>query len=82
MMCEWVIDKKFGVIAHLNKGGSMEDKLKEVYDCLKIMDMMLYNYTCDPPRGVVPFKSTQEMAKYFRAMLHTALPKEYCYKEE
>lgn len=60
----------------------MEDKLKEVYDCLKIMDMMFYNYTCDPPRGVVPFKSTQEMAKYFRAMLHTALPKEYYYKEE
>ena len=60
----------------------MENKLKEVYDCLKIMDMMFYKYTCDPPRGVVPFKSTQEMAKYFRAMLHTALPKEYYYKEE
>lgn len=61
----------------------MEDKLKEVYDCLRIMDMMLYNYTYDPPHGVVPFKSTQEMAKYFRVMLHIILPKEYKhYKEE
>jgi hypothetical protein len=60
----------------------MEDKLQAIYGSLSIMDMMLYNYTCDPPRNVVPFKSTQEMAEYFRVMLHTVLPKEYYYKEK
>jgi len=57
----------------------MEDKLKGIYGCLKIMDMMLCNYTYDPSHGVIPFKSTQEMAKYFRAMLHAILPEEYRY---
>jgi hypothetical protein len=57
----------------------MDDKLREVYNCLKTMDMMLYNYSCDPPHGVIPFKSTQEMAKYFRLMLSIILPKEYQY---
>lgn len=60
----------------------MENKVNEVYNCLEIMDMMLYNYTCDPPHNVVPFKSTQEMAAYFRIMLHTILPEEYRYHKE
>lgn len=60
----------------------MEDKINEIYNCLKIMDMMLYNYTYDPPRGVVPFKSTQEMAEYFRQFLQVILPEEYRYKEK
>ena len=59
----------------------MEDKLKEVYDCLRIMDLMFCNYTYDPPHGVVPFKSTQEMVKFFRLMLHIILPEEYQYNE-
>lgn len=59
----------------------MEEKLQEIYSSLSLMDMMLCKYTCDPPRGVVPFKSTQEMAKYFRALLHVILPEEYQYDE-
>ena len=59
----------------------MEEKLREVYDCLRIMDMLLYNYTYDQPHSVVPFKSTQEMAKFFRNMLHIILPKKYQYTE-
>lgn len=58
----------------------MDDKLREVYDCLRIMDLMLDKYTYDPPHGVTPFKSTQEMAKYFRLMLSIILPKEYQYE--
>lgn len=60
----------------------MDNKLREVYNCLKIMDLMLYKYSCDPPCGVVPFKSTQEMAKYFRLMLSIILPKEYQYEKK
>ena len=56
-----------------------KDKIRGLYSSLSIMDMMLYKYTCDPPQGVTPFKTTQEMAEYFRLMLHTVLPEEYRY---
>ena len=54
----------------------------DVYKCLTIMDFMLYNYTLEPPRGVIPFSSCQSMANYFRQMLHLVLPEKYQYKGE
>lgn len=59
----------------------MEDKLKEVYNCLKIMDMLLYKYAYKP-QTVAAFKSTKEMASYFRQFLQVILPEEYRYDKE
>lgn len=59
----------------------MEDKLKEVYDCLKIMDMMLYKAAYEP-KSIVGFKSTEDMAKYFRQFLQVILPEKYRYHKE
>lgn len=61
-------------------GGIMEDKLKEVYGCLEIMDMMLYKYAYEP-QAVIGFQSTEDMAKYFRHFLHVVLPEEYQYQK-
>ena len=55
-------------------------KLKDRVSALKTMDFMLYNYTLDPPRAE-PFKTQQEMAEYFRCMLHIGLPEEWHYNE-
>lgn len=59
----------------------MEDKLKEVYNCLRIMDMVLYKYAYEP-QAVAGFRSTEDMAKYFRQFLQIILPEEYRYKKE
>jgi len=59
----------------------MEDKLKEVYNCLRIMDMVLYKCAYEP-QEVAGFQSTEAMAKYFRLFLKVILPEEYRYKEE
>jgi len=58
----------------------MEDKLNEVYNCLKVMDMMLYKHAYEP-KAVVGFQSTEDMAKYYREFLHVILPEEYQYKK-
>ena len=62
-------------------GGIMKDKLHEVYNCLKIMDMLLYKHGYEP-QTVVGFKSTEDMAKYYREFLHVILPEEYRYNKE
>ena len=54
---------------------------EELCNCLHAMDFMLYNYAYEPSR-CEPFKSCEEMAEYFRLMLHICLPKEYWYDEE
>lgn len=59
----------------------MEDKLKEVYNCLNMMDMMLYKYAYEP-QTVVGFSSTEDMAKYFRQFLQVILPEEYRYDKK
>ena len=59
----------------------MEDKLHEVYNCLKIMDMLLYKHAYEP-QTVVGFESTEEMAKYYRQFLSVILPEEYRYNKE
>ena len=51
----------------------MEDKLHEVYSCLKIMDMLLYKQAYEP-KTVVGFQSTEDMAKYYRQFLQVFLP--------
>ena len=56
-------------------------KLESRVSCLKTMDFMLYNYTLDPPNAQ-PFCSQQEMAEYFRTMLHIGLPEKWHFKEE
>jgi len=56
------------------------EKLTERVSALKTMDFMLYNYTLNPPRAE-PFKTQQEMAEYFRCMLHIGLPEEWHYNE-
>lgn len=62
-------------------GGIMEDKLHEIYDCLKVMDMMLYKHAYEP-EVVKGFESTSDMAKYYREFLHVILPEEYRYNKE
>ena len=62
-------------------GGIMNDKLNEVYNCLKAMDMMLYMHA-HKPRAVVGFQTTKEMAEYYRQFLHIILPEEYRYNQE
>ena len=59
----------------------MNKKLHEVYNCLKIMDMLLYKHAYEP-QTVVGFESTEEMAKYYRQFLSVILPEEYRYKKE
>ena len=59
----------------------MEDKLKEVYNCLRIMDMVLYKCAYEP-QAVAGFQSTEDMAKYFRLFLQVILPEEYKYHKE
>ena len=59
----------------------MDDKLREVYNCLKTMDMLLYKHAYKP-QAVVGFQTTKEMAEYYRQFLHIILPEEYRYKEE
>ena len=58
----------------------MEDKLKEVYNCLRIMDMVLYKCAYEP-ETVNSFQSTEAMARYFRLFLQVILPEEYRYKK-
>lgn len=62
-------------------GGIMEEKLQEIYNCLKVMDMMLYKHAYEP-KAVVGFQSTEDMAKYYREFLHVILPEEYRYYKE
>lgn len=57
----------------------MEEKLNEVYNCLRIMDMVLYK-TAYEPESVAGFKSVEDAAVYFRQFLQVILPKEYQYK--
>lgn len=57
----------------------MEEKLNEVYSCLKVMDMMLYK-TAYEPESIVGFESIEDAAVYFRQFLQVILPKEYQYK--
>lgn len=59
----------------------MEDKLKEVYNCLRIMDLLLYKYAYEP-ETVNSFQSTEAMARYFRLFLQVILPEEYKYHKE
>jgi len=59
----------------------MDKKLHEVYNCLKFMDMLLYKHGYEP-QTVVGFKSTEDMAKYYREFLHVILPEEYRYNKE
>jgi len=62
-------------------GGIMEDKLKEIYNCLRLMDLVLYEYAYEP-ETVASFQSTEDMVKYFRQFLHIILPEEYRYTGE
>lgn len=55
--------------------------IEGIQSSLRIMDMLLEKYSHDPPQGVVPFKTTQEMAKYFKSFTELLLPKEMIYKE-
>lgn len=55
-------------------------KLKGIYDSLKVMDMMLYKYAYEP-KTVIGFKSTEDMAEYFRKFLQIILPEEYRYNK-
>ena len=59
----------------------MDNKLNEVYSCLKVMDMMLYMHAYKP-QAVVGFQTTAEMAEYYRQFLHIILPEEYRYNPE
>ena len=59
----------------------MEEKLNEVYNCLKVMDMMLYKHAYEP-KAVAGFQSTEDMAKYYKEFLHVILPEEYRYNKE
>ena len=59
----------------------MENKLYEIYDCLKVMDMMLYKHAYEP-EAVKGFESTSDMAKYYREFLHVILPEEYQYQND
>lgn len=59
----------------------MDEKLHEVYNCLKIMDMLLYKHAYEP-QTVVGFESTEEMAKYYRQFLSVILPEKYRYHKE
>ena len=61
-------------------GGNMDEKLHEVYNCLKIMDMLLYKHGYEP-KTVAGFKSTEEMARYYREFLHVILPEKYHYSK-
>jgi hypothetical protein len=63
------------------EGINMEEKLNEVYNCLKVMDMMLYKHAYEP-KAVVGFQSTEDMAKYYRQFLQVILPEEYRYNKE
>ena len=53
---------------------------EEIYNCLKSIDFMLYNYAYEPSR-CAPFQSYEDMASFFRTMLHIILPEEYQYNE-
>ena len=59
----------------------MDNKLNEVYSCLKVMDMMLYMHAYKP-QAVVGFQTTKEMAEYYRQFLQIILPEEYRYNPE
>ena len=48
---------------------------------LRIASMLLSKYSYDPPKGVRPFETTQEMAQYFKLLIDTMLPEELRYKE-
>lgn len=58
-----------------------ENKLSNIQQGLRITSMLLSKYSYDPPEGVQPFKTTQEMAKYFKLLIDTMLPEELRYKE-
>ena len=59
----------------------MDEKLKEVYNELRLMDLLLYKYAYEP-KTVAGFQSTEDMAKYFRQFLQIILPEEYRYNQE
>lgn len=56
----------------------MDEKLKEVYNELRLMDLLLYKYAYEP-ETVASFRSTEDMAQYFRQFLRVILPEEYRY---
>ena len=56
--------------------------VSEMQSSLRIMDLLLEKYSHDPPRGVVPFTTTQDMARYFKQFTELLLPKEMIYKED
>lgn len=45
------------------------------------MDMVLYKCAYEP-QAIAGFKSTEDMAKYFRQFLQVILPEEYKYHKE
>ena len=50
------------------------DKLRNIGACLRTVDFMLERYSLpDGDGNVVPFESTQDMARYFRVMLGVCL---------
>ena len=55
--------------------------VSEIQSSLRIMDLLLEKYSYDPPRGVVPFETTQDMARYFKQFTELLLPKDMIYKE-
>ena len=56
--------------------------VKEMQSSLQIMDMLLEKYSHNPPQGVVPFNSTQDMARYFKQFTELMLPEEIQYKNK
>lgn len=58
----------------------MDNKLHEIYTCLKVMDMILYKHAYEP-ETVKGFNSISDMAKYYRELLHVILPEEYQYQK-
>ena len=60
---------------------TLENGFFSMQQGLRITSMLLSKYSYDPPKGVQPFKTTQEMAHYFKLLIDTMLPEELRYKE-
>lgn len=50
--------------------------VESIKSSIRVMDLLLEKYSHDPPQNVVPFKSTQEMARYFRQFTQLLLSDE------
>ena len=53
-----------------------------IQNSIRVMDMLLEKYSHDPPQGVVPFNTTQDIARYFKQFTELLLPKEMIYRKD